>query len=703
MLDLLIDYAKTHGLTVEPGFKSKTVRWVIVCDAAGHFLGVQKLGNPDDKNNRGQTFNVCPDLSLSEIRAGGPGCRHFLVDNIEVVALIGKNGDLTSADNLDEEFANALKGERKPSRIVKIMETLIEEFKKELKSDLKLSSKERSIKEEKLKKAEEFKKQIDKHEFFKSLMKQSAIAMKDASALVSLLDSEKSLSELQHAFADQIFKPTDSVTFAITGRTPMFLVDDNIWHDWWRGFRQSLLAKKTVKKLNQDIRTTDHANANQMRCFGSGRVVEPALVWPKIEGLSDVGGLAMGDVLASFKQESFQSYFLTQSNNAAVSEEMAVACRAGLNDLIKQHSQRLTGAKVVHWYSGPTEVKKQEDVMGLLDNPLDLAWLDEAGNEKDNERDALHRAKVFLDALRSGTKPRLKELEKYRYYAMILSANSGRVVTRDWIEGQFGELAESILAWFKDLEITSIHGERSANSPSIERVITCLLPPIKQGQKYSNWIKPIGGERSQLWHAAISRKMSLPHKVLSRLMPLHQAFILSGDFDEALDEQSRNRVINLSILYTRMGLLKAYHIRKGDKHMQPYLNEEHPHSAYHCGRLMAVLAEIQQAALGNVGASVIQRYYAAASATPALVFGRLVRTSNYHLEKIEYRKKRLGLKDVFTGIWSRLKDEVPKVLNLEAQSLFALGFYQQMGKLASIDWTKYENQFTTTNDEGEKS
>lgn len=136
--------------------------------------------------------------------------------------------------------------------------------------------------------------------------------------------------------------------------------------------------------------------------------------------------------------------------------------------------------------------------------------------------------------------------------------------------------------------------------------------------------------------------------------------------------------------------------------MQAYLNEEHPHAAYHCGRLMAVLAEIQRAALPKVGAGVVQRYYAGASATPALVLGRLVRTSNYHLDKIEYGKKKSGLKDILTGICGRLKDEMPRVLDLEAQSLFALGFYQQLGKLASIDWAKYEMQFTTSNDEGEK-
>ena len=34
--------------------------------------------------------------------------------------------------------------------------------------------------------------------------------------------------------------------------------------------------------------------------------------------------------------------------------------------------------------------------------------------------------------------------------------------------------------------------------------------------------------------------------------------------------------------------------------------------AYLCGRIMALLAMIQEEALGNVGAGVVQRYYAAA-------------------------------------------------------------------------------------------
>ncbi|MDD2629628.1 MAG: type I-C CRISPR-associated protein Cas8c/Csd1 [Limnochordia bacterium] len=36
-----------------------------------------------------------------------------------------------------------------------------------------------------------------------------------------------------------------------------------------------------------------------------------------------------------------------------------------------------------------------------------------------------------------------------------------------------------------------------------------------------------------------------------------------------------------------------------------------------------------------MGAGVVQRYYASASSTPALVLGRLTRTSQYHLDKLD--------------------------------------------------------------------
>lgn len=111
--------------------------------------------------------------------------------------------------------------------------------------------------------------------------------------------------------------------------------------------------------------------------------------------------------------------------------------------------------------------------------------------------------------------------------------------------------------------------------------------------------------------------------------------------------------------------------------MTAYLNQDHPDTAYHCGRLLAVLANLQYAALGDVGAGVVQRYYAATSQTPALILGRLITNSKNHLNKLEgglafwYENK-------IADVMSRIQDRAPRTLDLEGQSLFALGYYQQL-------------------------
>lgn len=106
------------------------------------------------------------------------------------------------------------------------------------------------------------------------------------------------------------------------------------------------------------------------------------------------------------------------------------------------------------------------------------------------------------------------------------------------------------------------------------------------------------------------------------------------------------------------------------------LNPDHPEAAYQCGRLMAVLANLQRGALGNVGAGVVQRYYSAASATPALVFGRLLRSAQFHLNKLSGRLA-YWHEERIAEVTSRI-ERIPATLSLEEQSLFALGYYQQI-------------------------
>jgi CRISPR-associated protein Csd1 len=73
---------------------------------------------------------------------------------------------------------------------------------------------------------------------------------------------------------------------------------------------------------------------------------------------------------------------------------------------------------------------------------------------------------------------------------------------------------------------------------------------------------------------------------------------------------------------------------------------------------------------------VVERFYASASVTPALVMGRLFRNAQFHLAKTEGGVTTNVNKD-FETIASALGNQFPAALGLEGQGRFALGYYHQ--------------------------
>lgn len=112
-------------------------------------------------------------------------------------------------------------------------------------------------------------------------------------------------------------------------------------------------------------------------------------------------------------------------------------------------------------------------------------------------------------------------------------------------------------------------------------------------------------------------------------------------------------------------------------------DRDFPNAAYHCGALMAVYADLQRAAMEDVNATIVQRFYASASRTPTLVLGTLERMGEVYLDQLR-KKSSHGLANIYEG---RLNDiysffgkdgvrQLPAALNLEDQSYFALGYRQ---------------------------
>ena len=108
------------------------------------------------------------------------------------------------------------------------------------------------------------------------------------------------------------------------------------------------------------------------------------------------------------------------------------------------------------------------------------------------------------------------------------------------------------------------------------------------------------------------------------------------------------------------------------------LRTERPEVAYHLGRLLAALENIQKTAQPGVGASVVDRFYGSASTTPAWVFGRLLNGVQNNLGKL--RDSRPG---TYVASEKRLQEimghiqDFPPVLKVEDQSLFGLGYYHE--------------------------
>ena len=110
-------------------------------------------------------------------------------------------------------------------------------------------------------------------------------------------------------------------------------------------------------------------------------------------------------------------------------------------------------------------------------------------------------------------------------------------------------------------------------------------------------------------------------------------------------------------------------------------NRERLSAPYQCGAMMAVYSAIQSAANPNVNVTVVQRYYASAIQTPALVMGRLSQMSIHHLEKMENRWLASELQRRLCEISTHIPAQIPATLNLEQQADFALGYYQMSAQL----------------------
>jgi CRISPR-associated protein Csd1 len=152
------------------------------------------------------------------------------------------------------------------------------------------------------------------------------------------------------------------------------------------------------------------------------------------------------------------------------------------------------------------------------------------------------------------------------------------------------------------------------------------------------------------------------------------------------DEEDRRtgrtleKISDLRVALLKACLARMYRWQLIPEDVPVSLDLASTNSAYRLGRLFAVLERLQGSALGQRNATVRDRFYASASATPALVFPSLIRNARNHSKTIRTRVG-AGLAEWFEDhiaeIASGLEGSFPRTLPLEEQGRFALGYYHQ--------------------------
>lgn len=395
-------------------------------------------------------------------------------------------------------------------------------------------------------------------------------------------------------------------------------------------------------------------------CLIRGEQARIALTHPTLGGVR--GAQSSGASIVSFNQPSFTSYGKDQGANAPVSEQAAFAYTTALNDLLRKESRQkvqIGDATTVFWAEAADPVVAQvaEKAFGWLSEPPSLEQLDEG------ETDRLRR--MVMDLVAKGRpleSPELNLKKDTRFYILGLAPNAARLSVRLWEATTLGAIGEAFHDHFRDLQIVP---QPWNQLPAIKRLLI-QAAPLGDADRIP------GNLAGEVMRAILSGRR-YPQTLLS------QALIrLRSDHS---DKNQTRTAIGLRTALVKACLSRDFRFGIEKEDVPVSLDRENTNPGYRLGRLFAVLEGIQSAALPGINATIRDRFYASASATPSSVFPILIAKSNHHLSNLKKAEK-AGLAvwfereigEIVNGID---RGEFPRALRLQDQGRFAIGYYQQ--------------------------
>lgn len=380
----------------------------------------------------------------------------------------------------------------------------------------------------------------------------------------------------------------------------------------------------------------------EMVCLVTGKMGPVERIHRNVKG-NDPSWQPMGNTLVCFNAPAFWSYGWEKGYNAPTSKYAAFAYTAALNYLLadREHVFRIGDTTILFWSKSG-----QSAYQNFL---AAYAW---GGAAKYSASDLAEMVKAMFQG-----KPVLygetKLDPKMDFYLLGLAPNAARLSVRFFLHNTFGGFLEHVQKHYERLEIVRPSYERFETIP----LWKLLDETVNRNSKDKSQVPDLVGETLRA--------------VLSDTR--YPATLLNG---VALRIRAERE-----LTWGRAAILKAHYLKNPHPDIPKEvltvsLNPDSSNIPYHLGRLFSVLEAIQSAANPGINATIKDKYFNSASATPSRVFPLLLNLAQKHLRKLDK-----GLKITFekqlTELTGKLGEEFPDRMSLPEQGAFQLGYYHQ--------------------------
>jgi len=469
-------------------------------------------------------------------------------------------------------------------------------------------------------------------------------------AVLNLLDKVRNAEE--EVMIHEECGGSDLITFQYSPDIDLLVCDRPKVREYWKKHREEKISETPI-----------------VRCLVTGKKDHSI---DKHQMLKKVpGGTTSGVALVSYNSKAFESYDLIGNENAPISFEASEKCSVALNRLLnpdypnpEDPEEALPSRRYV--------LSSDTVVCFWGSNPCSNDFLDVFPNLM--EADPV-KVKDLYQCIWKGELP--PDIEPSDFYALTLTGTQGRAVVRDWFESNLPDVMKNLSQYFNDLSIVRNTPKPKKGELTPQLPLTVLLRSLAPLGRSDDIPPHIA---SQMVRSALSGTR-YPMTVLHRALERMRAEIADDEWSGLLKRDARAALIKAVLNRNKMI----------DKEVTREMDPKNTNPGYLLGRLLAVIERAQQIALGDINATVIDRYFGGATAAPGAVFPRLLKNMRHHVKKArdegKYRGTALWLEKQTDDILSSL-NQFPGYLPVEQQGLFILGYHHQRHFL----WQKKEKQ-----------